>query len=1230
MSKTDMSNKTVVGKPKTIRLPDTLGVIISTNIQNLGIFNYSSKMSSNDNRMFTSEDILFNSLVQLNDSDINKVTDYHSRISYFFNERNFYSLILKDNIGNFTKNIFEISNEKNEPRLSQINDNIGFNLNVTLETIFKPGETIRIDGRDYVILFYNILTANPIVVSKFDKNKQAAVNFNNIRYQDRKKLEKEAKKDVEDLGELLNFKEDEKKVDQNEDTSTTQSQVKVADSVLNVEGKKEDRKKGGGTGDKVDSKVKFADSEEKKQKDFFEKGFLNLIKNNLDESDSDSLNTISKTKYQIVIYLDLIEKQKYNPDQLRCTITKNHLTYHWNNILGSLVYQNLSLNTFKKKNSLNEKKGEVIKGNDIKENERLNEEEERKSKAIEKEKIRLRAEKEKARKKLKDDANRDNEKQIEADKQKAVQQEATRLREKEAADKAAKEEQEAVEKERLRAADEARVKAEEERVAQAKRVVDEARLRAEEAAKQEAARLKTDREAEQEAAILKVEQEAAAKRQKEEDDAIANKTLEAVEEARLKAEQDAIKETAARLKAEQEAAAKRQKEEDDAIANKTLEAVEEARLKAEQDAIKETAARLKAEQEVATNRKSEELTNRAKELVITTVDTLTTTTEAAARLKADQKAAKETEKDIQETANKITEEKNKITDQKRYSGELKPNIPTNKNIKSSYHPNYQKEVNTFHAPKIYENEILNKEGNSSSQINSPPLSKQNKTEEMQDLTPTKVGVQPITSNLSNSTTTPPPLEQQKTILQNQKKKEERTSEEYKVTNKIKTPLKNSDKKNTQTDYILQNCGKTYENITNKELIKIFRNIKKNLLDKSNIYDLTEDRIGRSSGLFSDIFKKLTKINYNEVINSHRNDDLIKHLVNKHCGNQSTKEWQITTPIERSRSRSRSNQTELPQVNPGNYRWRSQTQEYGSSSENSSLNSDIDRYIQTQDSIYSSSEDTGNIDEKFDNYKKKLISLLNKGTKPILSELKKNIDKLNTNISSLLEKTKKNYENTKEKHTTRDRDVFVAFLNILQHHFTILKDRLQLINNIDDEGIKISIRDLLFENGNEKNIIIKTLFTLKHGKNKIYFQDEKYDIYDRHQYFPFVCVKGKTKYREFCKILDENQKQRFGIVTKHIFVNTLPDDEFKKLHYYLNHILNLIKLLGFSTIGDKKNEVGNIENIMDVNNPYNYEEIKKQVEDDYTDRPTAGGSTKKHPLTKQYKHSTHKRTKKRRS
>ena len=483
------SKKIDAKKPKTIRLPDTLGVIISTNIQNLGIFNYSSKMSSNDNRMFTSEDILFNSLVQLNDSDINKVTDYHSRISYFFNERNFYSLILKDNIGNFTKNIFEISNEKNEPRLSQINDNIGFNLKVTLETIFKPGETIRIDGRDYVILFYNILTANPIVVSKFDKNKQAAVNFNNIRYKDRKKLENEAKKDVEDLGDLLNLTED--KTTEVLDSSNSSNLEKAETPTTNLN-------QNGGSGSKA---VTFDPKEEEKRQNDIKKGLYDMFRNNYEEPDTDSLNTISKTKYQIVIYLDLIEKQKYNPDQLRCTITKNQLTYHWNNILGSLVYQNLSLKTFKKSNQTKSSDGMAIK-----EKERLNEEEERKRKAIEKEKTRLKAEEEKAKKKLRLEAERLA--AIEAARVAAVQG-AARL----------KDEQEAVE------------------------------LEKKEASEQEAARLRAEQEAVDQKEAVRLE-EAAAKRKSEEEVA-ADKAAAAIKEA---------EDEAAKKKSEEEESTKKKSE----------------------------------------------------------------------------------------------------------------------------------------------------------------------------------------------------------------------------------------------------------------------------------------------------------------------------------------------------------------------------------------------------------------------------------------------------------------------------------------------------------------------------------------------------------------------------------------------------------------------------------------------------------------------------------------------
>ena len=86
---------------------------------------------------------------------------------------------------------------------------------------------------------------------------------------------------------------------------------------------------------------------------------------------------------------------------------------------------------------------------------------------------------------------------------------------------------------------------------------------------------------------------------------------------------------------------------------------------------------------------------------------------------------------------------------------------------------------------------------------------------------------------------------------------------------------------------------------------------------------------------------------------------------------------------------------------------------------------------------------------------------------------------------------------------------------------------------------------------------------------------------------------------------------------------------------MSHIYNVIKIVGYKyKLKNTKSPINNIEDVIELHNPFNekYTEYFDEQLDETKLEVTEmdGGSTKKHPLTKQYKHSTHKRTKKRRS
>ena len=81
---------------------------------------------------------------------------------------------------------------------------------------------------------------------------------------------------------------------------------------------------------------------------------------------------------------------------------------------------------------------------------------------------------------------------------------------------------------------------------------------------------------------------------------------------------------------------------------------------------------------------------------------------------------------------------------------------------------------------------------------------------------------------------------------------------------------------------------------------------------------------------------------------------------------------------------------------------------------------------------------------------------------------------------------------------------------------------------------------------------------------------------------------------------------------------------------------MIKIIGYKAINDINDDnIKEIDNIIKVSNPFSDEillNIKKRLENEQLKNKTRrhGGSTIKQKPPKQYKYSTHKRTKKRKS
>ena len=139
---------------KNIIFPDELDIVIHTSVPLLGKFYYSPDMSIKNKKLITQEQLIFNSLIKLNQNSLKDIPDYEQRVSHFFNRTSYESMIYNYSASQSLKlSDDDLNNSKNN---LQYNDNINNNLTFVLDTIFEKGQTLYLGEKPYTILFYEI------------------------------------------------------------------------------------------------------------------------------------------------------------------------------------------------------------------------------------------------------------------------------------------------------------------------------------------------------------------------------------------------------------------------------------------------------------------------------------------------------------------------------------------------------------------------------------------------------------------------------------------------------------------------------------------------------------------------------------------------------------------------------------------------------------------------------------------------------------------------------------------------------------------------------------------------------------------------------------------------------------------------------------------------------------------------------------------------------------------
>ena len=195
---------------KNIIFPDELDIVIHTSVPLLGKFYYSPDMSIKNKKLITQEQLIFNSLIKLNQNSLKDIPDYEQRVSHFFNRTSYESMIYNYSASQSLKlSDDDLYNSKNN---LQYNDNINNNITFVLDTIFEKGQTLYLGEKPYTILFYEMKINKPRITNKIsnitgDPNQTIYDTRNKLREQGDKtktELEKIQDESIDDLDGLVN------------------------------------------------------------------------------------------------------------------------------------------------------------------------------------------------------------------------------------------------------------------------------------------------------------------------------------------------------------------------------------------------------------------------------------------------------------------------------------------------------------------------------------------------------------------------------------------------------------------------------------------------------------------------------------------------------------------------------------------------------------------------------------------------------------------------------------------------------------------------------------------------------------------------------------------------------------------------------------------------------------------------------------------------------------------